>query len=173
MLRLRPYKPCDARVITQWIKDEYSLHLWGSNKYENYPITPEDMNRYYDKDKNNDKIWAMTAFEDNGTIMGHLTMRFPKADDLYHIRLGFVIVDDRQRGKGYGTEMVSLAVSYAFNILKVKKVSLGVFENNPAAIQCYESCGFKKVPQDSPKTRCCMGEEWNCIEMECILCQKN
>ncbi len=35
-----------------------------------------------------------------------------------------------------------MAVKYAFETLGATKVSLGVFENNPSAIHCYEASGF-------------------------------
>lgn len=165
MLRLRPYKACDARVITKWFKDEYAFRQWSADRYEMYPVTPDDMNLYYDKDKDNEKIWGMTAFDETGTV-GHFTMRFPDESNLEEIRLGFVIVDDKRRGKGYGKEMLSLAVQYAFDFIGASKISLGVFENNKAAINCYLSCGFRIVQRETVECYRCMNETWNCIEME-------
>ena len=167
ILRLRPYKACDAQVITTWLKNEYAFRQWSADRYERYPITPEDMNLYYDKDRNNAGIWGMTAFCDTGVI-GHFTMRYPDENSLDEIRLGFVIVDDKERGKGYGKEMVSLAVRYGFEFVGAKKISLGVFENNIAAISCYRACGFKEVKTEIPESYRCMGEVWNCIEMESV-----
>lgn len=165
MMRLRPYKPCDAQTIIKWMKDEYAFRQWSADRYDKYPITPNDMNLYYDNDRNNDRIWGMTAFDDTG-IIGHFIMRFPNSSNFDEIRLGFVIVDDKIRGKGYGKEMLTLAIQYAFDFVKVKKISLGVFENNEAAIKCYETCGFKKVKLENVESYYCMGEMWNCIEME-------
>lgn len=109
----------------------------------------------------------MTAFDETG-IVGHFTMRFPDDNSFDEIRLGFVIVDDKKRGKGYGKEMLSLAVQYAFDFIKVKKISLGVFENNTAALNCYRSCGFRIVELETAESYQCMGETWNCIEMELV-----
>lgn len=167
MLRLRPYKALDAQTITKWLKNEYAFRQWSADRYEKYPITAEDMNLYYDRDKDTDKIWAMTAFDDTG-IIGHLTMRFPDEHNLEEIRFGFVIVDDTKRGKGYGKEMLTLAIQYAFDFVKVKKILLGVFENNTAAIGCYKSCGFRTVQLQDVESYPCMGEVWKCIEMEIL-----
>lgn len=167
MLRLRPYKACDAETITKWIKSEYAFRQWSADRYEQYPITPDDMNSYYDKDQNTDRIFGMTAFDESG-VVGHFTMRYPRDNDKSEIRLGFVIVDYEKRGKGYGKEMISLAVRYAFEFLRADKVSLGVFENNTAAIRCYKSCGFREVKLDRIESYSCMGETWNCIEMELL-----
>lgn len=164
-MRLRPYKACDAQTITKWLKSEYAFHQWSADRYEKYPITAEDMNLYYDRDKDNENIWGMTAFDDTG-IIGHFTMRFPDEHNRDEIRLGFVIVDDMKRGKGYGKEMLSLAIEYAFDFIKVKKISLGVFENNMVAIECYKSCGFQTVELQEVESYRCMGEVWKCMEME-------
>ena len=81
---------------------------------------------------------------DGEEIVGYITLRTP-ADDSSEQRLGFVIVDDSKRGKGFGKVLVSMVVDYAFSKLGAIKVSLGVFENNPTAIRCYESVGFRRV----------------------------
>lgn len=62
--------------------------------------------------------------------------------------------------------MLSLTIQYAFDLVKVRKISLGVFENNTVAIECYKSCGFKTVELQDIESYYCMGEVWNCIEME-------
>lgn len=172
MLRLRPYKACDAQSITKWLGDEYAFRQWSADRYDKYPITADDMNAYYDRDKNNGRIFGMTAFDDTG-IVGHFTLRFPDDDSLDEVRLGFVIVDDKKRRKGYGKELVFLAIRYAFDFVGADKVSLGVFENNQAAICCYRSCGFEEVEWDVTESYQCMGETWNCVEMEVVNAWRN
>ena len=44
-----------------------------------------------------------------------------------------------------------------------KKITLGVFDNNPSAFHCYESVGFKVIGTDSYLID---GEEWTEKEME-------
>lgn len=163
MLVLRHYMDSDACVITQWLKNEYAFCQWSADRYENYPITAEDMNNYYSQYSDED-LFKLTAVEEN-EVIGHITIRF--IDDARKIaRLGFVIVDDTKRGKGYGKQLVLSALKYAFDELKADKVTLGVFENNIPAIQCYLSCGFKTVEKEDVESYQCMGEVWNCIEME-------
>ncbi len=160
ILRLRPYRHNDAIQIVKWCKDEYAFRQWSADRYPKFPITAEDMNRLYDSLD----IWGLTAFDETG-IVGHLTMRCPNGN-FDEVRFGFVIVDCEKRGMGYGKKMLSLAVKYAFEFVKVKKISLGVFENNTAALQCYKSVGFKVVERDKTESYNCLGETWNCIEME-------
>ena len=153
MLKLREYNAFDAEVITKWISNEYAFRQWSADRYEKYPITAYDMNSYYEREKINNQIYIMTAYDENG-IIGHFTLRFVD-DDRKTIRLGFVII-----------EMIDLAIKYAFDNIGVNKISLGVFENNGDAIKCYKNCDFKEVKTEIVESYACMGEIWNCIEME-------
>ncbi|MEE0930011.1 MAG: GNAT family protein [Acutalibacteraceae bacterium] len=168
MLRLREYKPCDAKTIVSWIKDEVTFRKWSSDRYESFPITADDINKKYMECNGDciepDNFYPVTAFDESG-IVGHLIMRFTDENKTV-LRLGFVIVDDTKRGMGYGKEMIQLSLKYAFEILKVKKVTIGVFENNSSAYYCYKSVGFKDIQLDEPEYYSIMGEKWKCLELE-------
>lgn len=165
-LTLRPYLPSDAATITSWLKSEYLMRQWCADRYERYPVTPEDMNAYHAMYIDGQRSRALTM-TDGDDIVGYITLRIP-ADDSTEQRLGFVIVDDSKRGCGLGKALVSMAVKYAFETLGSTKVSLGVFENNPSAIHCYESAGFRRVSLPETESYECLGETWNCIEMELL-----
>ena len=162
-LTLRPYQPSDATVITSWLKSEYRMRQWCADRYERYPVTPEDMNRYYERYIDGQRSRALTMV-DGSDIVGYITLRIP-ADDPEEQRLGFVIVDDSKRGRGLGKALVSMAVRYAFEMLRAMKVSLSVFENNTSAIHCYEAAGFHRIPLLETESYKCLDETWNCIEM--------
>ena len=162
-LRLRPYKHCDAESVVSWITDEFSFRQWSADRYGCYPITPDDMNRYYDRDRDNDGIWEMSAFDDTG-VVGHLMMRFLD-EERRRLRFGFVIVDPRIRGKGYGKAMITGALAFAFATVGVESVSIVVFENNPAARKCYEACGFREIGRPGQESYAHMGEGWECVEL--------
>lgn len=164
MLGLRPYKACDAEVITRWSKDEYAFRLWSADRFDSYPLSPTRFNAYVDRDKGKDTVWGMTAFDESG-VTGYLTMRYP-GENRKEVRFGFVILDDQKRGLGYGRAMLSLAMRYAFDFIHADILSLGVFENNLPAIRCYRAAGFRPIPTDKPEIYTCMGERWTCIEMQ-------
>lgn len=167
-LIIRPYKPKDAEVIVSWIKDERSLRKWSSDRYGAYPITAEDINYKYLKCNGDceepDNFYPITAVDANGPV-GHLIMRYTNKEKTI-IRLGFVIVDDSKRGMGYGKRMIQMAMRYAFDMLKAKKITLGVFDNNPSAYYCYKAAGFNEVPMQEDIVIEIMGEKWKCIELE-------
>ena len=163
MLRLRPYKACDASAIVLWSEDETAFRSWSADRFPAYPITAEDLNRHYDAMAESDSFYEFTAFDDSG-LVGHLIMRFTD-DEKTTLRFGFVIVDPRKRGQGYGREMLNLAIRYAFDFLKAEKITLGVFENNLAAYQCYRAAGFRETPSCKASWYHIGSEDWKCIEM--------
>ena len=170
MLRLRPYKPCDAETILSWIKDEAALRRWSSDRYGPWPVTARDMNEKYLEHNGDcpepDNFYPMTAYDETG-VVGHLILRWTDEGKTV-LRLGFIIVDDAKRGRGCGREMVRLAMRYAFGFLQARKLTLGVFENNPAAYRCYRAAGFREIPDLPPTGYAVMGERWKCIEMEML-----
>ena len=161
MIRLRQYEASDAQTILSWIHDEVSFRKWCADRYDHYPISADDMNKQYGS-ADQDRFFPMTAVDESG-IVGHMIMRYTD-DNKHTIRFGFVIVDDRKRGRGYGKRMLEAAVSYALDNFGVKRITLGVFNNNDAAYRCYLSAGFREIGRDSVFR--VFGEEWKCIEME-------
>lgn len=66
-LRIRQYKPCDAEHIVSWIKDEEALRKWSSDRFGEFPITSEDINKKY-LDNNGDCVeqdnfYPLVAFD--------------------------------------------------------------------------------------------------------------
>ena len=164
MLRLRPYKACDAGTIVSWIGDERAFRQWSADRFPAYPITAADLNRHYDALADSDSFYEMTAFDESG-VVGHLILRFTDERKTV-LRFGFVIVDSRKRGRGYGREMLALAVRYAFEILGAEKITIGVFENNAPACRCYRAAGFRDAPEEKQTFYHVMGEDWKCLELE-------
>lgn len=144
-MRLRPYKSCDAKKIVSWIRDEEVFYKWGGDHFGAYPISAEIVDSKYLKDngdcKEEDNFYPWIAFTDEDGVIGHFIMRYIHGDNKV-LRFGWVIVDDSIRGKGYGTSMLRAGLDYAFNILGVQTVTIGVFEHNDIAHNCYKKVGF-------------------------------
>ena len=111
-----------------------------------------------------DNFYPMTAVTSDG-IVGHLILRYTDKEQSI-LRIGFVIVDDSKRGMGYGKKMIQMAINYAFDMLKAKKVTIGVFENNPEAYYCYKAAGFQEVEMEDELIFEILGEKWKCVELE-------
>lgn len=83
---------------------------------------------------------AYVATENNGQAVGFFCYSVNPADNVGFFK--FVVVDKKKRGKGYGKEMLNLALRYAFLITGAEAVQLNVFNENTLAKQCYEKVGF-------------------------------
>lgn len=164
MLRLRPYKKCDADIIAGWIQDELTYQRWSAGAFGDYPLTAEKLHAYYAAQEDNCDFLPMTAIDESGAV-GHLFMRFTDAEKT-KLRFGFIIVDDSKRGMHFGSEMLRLAIRYAFEILKVRRITLGVFENNPAARHCYQSVGFRLSDNQKGQSYRILNEDWLILGME-------
>ena len=142
MLRLRPYKPCDASAIVSWIGDEIAFRKWCADRFAAYPITAEDLNRHYDAMADSDSFFEMTAFDESGPV-GHLILRFTDEKKTV-VRFGFVIVDAKKRGKGYGKEAMNLLMAWAFEDAGAHRGFLDCKEYNDRALHVYESVGLQR-----------------------------
>lgn len=162
MLKLRPYKKCDSEQIVKWIQDKDVFMKWGGNLFGEYPITAETIDVKYRLQNGGcaepDNFYPWVAFDDENGVIGQFIIRYLHGDRRI-LRFGWVIVDDSIRGKGYGAEMLRAGLKIAFEIMGADVVTLGVFENNDLAHNCYRKVGFKdkEIVEKEP---------WNLIEME-------
>lgn len=156
-MELRPFAASDAGTVLSWCGSETAFYKWTAGVLGSYPLSVEEFGRMAERT-------AFTAV-DGDQIVGFFTMRQP-GDDPGELRFGFVTVDNRKRGMGCGKAMLQLGLEYAREVCGAKKVTLGVFDNNPAAYHCYKAVGFRDVPVTEPETYSVLGEMWKCLELE-------
>ena len=161
-MNFRPYKKEDGDIILSWIDNERAFRMWSADRYGDYPITGEDIMDNYDMCMECGNFYPFTL-EDDGKVIGHLILRNPGEDDSV-IRLGFIIVDNTIRGKGYGKRLIQEAISFAKNELGAKEINLGVFYDNENALNCYKACGFETIRVDKEVYEF-EDEKWDCVEM--------
>ena len=160
-MKLRPYTKADADLICSWIQSEEELYRWSADIFCKYPLFGADMDANYSAQKEG-RFFPMVAEDEEGNVVGHFIIRYPKEDDDSRVRFGFVILDPDLRGKGNGRQMLLLGIEYVKANHLAKRIELGVFANNPKARRCYESVGFKEYnvrPCSMP-----IGE-WECADL--------
>ena len=161
MLKLRPYKSCDAQAIAKWVQDRDVFVKWGGERFGDHPVSAETIDQKYRQENGDcaepDNFYPWTAF-DGDRIVGHFIMRYINGDRKL-LRFGWVVVDSTARGRGYGAEMLRLGLRYAFDFLGAEKVGIGVFKNNAPAHKCYQKVGFADVGVTKDGA-------WEIIEME-------
>lgn len=85
-------------------------------------------------------FFAIRARADN-RLIGYLSIRdihptFRSAE------LGITIGAPADRGRGFGTHAMRLAVGYCWNQLDLERLTLKVYGANERALRCYAECGF-------------------------------
>ena len=139
-MRIRPYIPGkDYEYVSKWIDGERTHAFWCANRLP-YPITQQSFHDFLEKNAVDWTDSAYIATENNGQAAGFFCYSSNTTDNIGFLK--FVIVDNTKRGKGYGKEMLNLALQYAFQITGAEAVQLNVFSENASAKQCYEKVGF-------------------------------
>lgn len=160
---LRNFKKEDAKTIAGWLRSEEELYKWSADRFNKYPLSGDDINENYVPQIESGRFCPLTAVDDNGDVIGHFIIRFPRDDDDSSVRFGFVIVDPALRGKGYGKEMLRQGIEYVKEHFSASRIDLGVFDNNESARHCYETVGFKAYA--ARECEMPIGT-WKCIDME-------
>ena len=111
MLRIRPFKMSDANLMINWIKEERTFKMWCADRFQ-YPLTVAQLQDYKNIYEEDEFGWIFVALDEEGTPVGHFLMRMANYEK-ESIHLGFIVVDTKKRGLGYGKEMVERAVKYA------------------------------------------------------------
>lgn len=140
-MRIRPYQNKDFDIISQWITDERSHALWCANLMP-YPLEKNSFDALLQEAEERFGDSPFVATTNDGQVVGFFC--FSVNLHTNEGMLKFVVIDNTMRNKGYGCEMLKLAIKYAFEIAKVDAVHLNVFPENPGAKKCYEKVGFKE-----------------------------
>ena len=140
-MRIRPYQNKDFDIISQWITDERSHALWCANLMP-YPLEKNSFDALLQEAEERFGDSPFVATTNDGQVVGFFC--FSVKLHTNEGMLKFVVIDNTMRNKGYGCEMLKLAIKYAFEIAKADAVHLNVFPENPGAKKCYEKVGFKE-----------------------------
>lgn len=139
-MRLRPFISLqDFDEIKTWITDERLHAMWCANRFK-FPMDKTDFDNVMSDMAIKYKESPFVATSDDGMLLGFFcySLNLETNEGM----LKFVMVNPKIRGKGYGKQMLRLALDYAFNISKADAVHLNVFPENTSAKKCYESVGF-------------------------------
>ena len=121
---LRDFVKEDAPIIAGWIRSEDELYKWSADRFNKYPLSGDDINENYDPQIESGRFHPLTAVDNGGEVVGHFIIRYPRADDDSSVRFGFVIVNPAFRGRGYGREMLRLAIGYVKDNFPVLRIDL-------------------------------------------------
>ena len=140
-MRIRPYQNKDFEVISKWITEERAHALWCANLMP-YPLEKKSFDELLAEAEERFGDSPFVATTEEGKVVGFFCFSVNLSTNEGMFK--FVVIDASERNKGYGCEMLKLAVKYAFEIAKADAVQLNVFPENPGAKKCYEKVGFQE-----------------------------
>ncbi len=140
MLRLRPYKYTDASTVISWIDSEKMFNEWSLGELGDYPADPDVFKAFSEKAWNDKSIVELIAADDDKTV-GYITLRYLQ-DDMNKLSMCFFLLDPVCYGHGYGFGMVSMALKYAFGMLKATGVTILLPSDNEFSLKSFKGMGF-------------------------------
>ncbi len=130
----------DIDKIIAWDNDpEFLSNLHSGPSYPRPQIAQREW--WNERLKKKDEYHFAIRLIEDGQIIGtfHIVeIEWSNQVGWFSIGLG----GEGARGKGYGTEALSLGIDFAFNSLNLYRLALGVFAFNEPAIRLYNRLGF-------------------------------
>jgi RimJ/RimL family protein N-acetyltransferase len=110
--------------------DAEIFRMYGGNRNDVRPMTEEAAKRWVQRLLDHDYAWIIEA----GSLIGQIRLdRVDLRDRRGSLAIG--IEDRGQLGIGLGTEAMALVLGYAFNVLKLHRLSVRVVDYNLRAIR--------------------------------------
>lgn len=130
--------PDDTAQMFLWENDIELAHLNGS-------YLPTDLMSYNASLSNlgQDKSKVFFAIRSQGDrrFLGYI--KISSISPVFRsAEIGLVIGSQIDRGQGYGSEALRLAMRFCWNDLNLRRLSMFVFGDNPAALRSYSKAGF-------------------------------
>jgi RimJ/RimL family protein N-acetyltransferase len=132
-VNLRIMEREDLPLYVEWINDpgffgEYNPleHTTKAEMEKNFDTAPPEKRRFFIEKKDGTKIGVVNTFP-----VGEL------------LEIGFTLIAS-QRGKGYGTEAVTILVDYLFLSRDIVRIQATTDLRNIASQRVLEKVGFKK-----------------------------
>jgi len=129
----------DLELYVSWLRNvQDNRFIEGARK--NYNMS--DLQKYLESRVNNPQVKFWGIFLESKKFIGTIKLESINLDD-QTAWLGMMIGDTSERGKGYASQALNLALDYAAQVLLLKKILLGVHKNNTPALRAYKKSGFE------------------------------
>lgn len=164
-IMLRAIEPSDIDLIYLWENDceiwEVSNTLVPFSRYtlEQYILSAASSDIYSAK-----QLRLMIDLQENDTLKTIGTIDLFDFDP-HNSRAGIgILIDEKERGKGYAGQALEKLIDYAFNTLQIHQLYCNINQKNKRSLDLFQNAGFKLVG---------IKKEWlrieNAFEDECLL----
>ena len=143
---LRPLAPDDARVSYLWRNNP---EIWKHSRFVPTNSITIDMETNWltnSINSTNQRRFAICLATSHTYIGNVQLINISKDDAEFHLFIG----ETNYWGRGIGSESSKLMLEYAFNELKLQKVTLEVHKENDSAFAIYKKFGFEQKGFSDP-----------------------
>jgi len=140
IVTIGPILPEDTGALFLWLNDVDAAEL-------DLPFRPMDWMGYHnwlaEISRNGSVVLFAIRRLSHPAIIGYIALT--KIHPVHRsAELGLRIGAEADRGKGYGSSALALALRYAWNQLNLNRVQLTVLNTNQRAISAYRAVGFQR-----------------------------
>jgi len=144
MIILEHFERSDFQQLIDWINNEELLINWSGSLF-NFPLTNDSL-EWYINDTNvpmeSDAFIYKAVDTETGHVVGHISLGGLSWKNR-SARISRVLVGNTgEYRKGICQQMTKAVLKIGFEELGLHRISLGVYENNKAALNCYLKSGF-------------------------------
>jgi RimJ/RimL family protein N-acetyltransferase len=123
-----------------WGNDPELIRLAGMNPF---PKSFAEIDKWYEQVVSNTAGRVFAAKTGDGEYIGNVEIsaidwRIGKAE------VGIFIGDHRFRGRGFGEDAMRTLLRFAFDEMRLHRLSTRVLEYNERALRLFERCGFRR-----------------------------
>ena len=157
MIQLAEFDESDIPRLISWIDSKETLIQFAGTAFD-FPLEFDQFVSNLNEENRN--VYKAIVKDQ---VIGHAELLFNSNHSVKICRV--FIGENKERGKGYGTEIMKKLVQLSFDEFKVREIELNVYEWNITAIKLYEKLGFKHTSKysESPIVN---GRIWKGLNME-------
>jgi RimJ/RimL family protein N-acetyltransferase len=172
LVALKAFEEQDFPLLNSEIENARFVLQWAGPKYA-FPLTWEQINLRNETALDGKKSIYVFKAVDSGSDQ---TIGFIELSIRDHVlkvgNVESVLIFRKYRGKGYGKQLMSAIVGFAFQKLHLNELTLSVFDFNVSAKACYHNIGFD-VYEVGTTPRSFENEQWSFVRMKLTKAQWN
>ncbi|WP_035568103.1 GNAT family N-acetyltransferase [Hymenobacter sp. IS2118] len=144
MIVLEAFTPADFNQLIEWVDNERLMKEWSGAMFS-FPLTEAGLS-WYIEDSNNladPSVFIYKAVDSKtGVTVGHISLGGISQRDRAGRITRVLVGKTTERRRGICQAMVTALLRIGFEDLALHRISLGVYDFNQAAVNCYLKAGF-------------------------------
>ena len=140
---LRPLAPSDVPLLLNFFQDMNAMRYYLPQMWRTY-----NLEQLYGlladwHDQVTDFVYSVRSADEEGALLGIVNLS--GIDWTSHTaEIGVAIVDPAVRGRGLGTQTLTLMLNYAFEQMGLRRVFARVMSENDPSLRLFDKLGFTR-----------------------------